>query len=122
MTESNSPAPHRLSAIGIKFRTALTGKKVSIDSILDKDVEFRAAWIEPSKYNQGKDRLRIQVIKDGEELIIFTGSEVLMDQFKQILDVKGAMPFVACITKISKYYTLQDKQAEEAAPPPRTSS
>jgi len=85
---------------------ALDGDKVPIDSVLNKEIEIVGCRITTSKYNKNKSGkcLTLQFVDDrGDRHVIFTGSDVLVDQMKRYAD---EMPFVATIRKIDRYYTL----------------
>ena len=80
------------------------GDKLSIDEVLNNEVEIINFKINQSKFQKGTGKcLTIQVELNNEKRVIFTGSEVLMKQFEKY---KDELPFVATIKKIDKYYTL----------------
>ncbi len=85
--------------------TVMDGDKVSIDSILDQDIEVCAFRIRNSRYtksNNGNYTI-IQYVRNGHRFITFTGSTVLHDQLKKYED---KLPFITQIKKIGTYYTL----------------
>ena len=45
----------------------------------------------------------LQMMVDNEKRVLFTGSDVLIDQMKKYGD---NVPFLAIIIKIDRYYTL----------------
>lgn len=83
----------------------LDGAKVKLEDILNIEVVVLAYAIKPSKYNKNNSGLflTMQIEHEGGRLVCFTGSDVLIDQFKQYGDM---VPFAATIKKIDKYYTL----------------
>jgi hypothetical protein len=86
----------------------LDGKKVKIDEILNMEVLILACSMKESKYQRtsAKDCLTLQfeyLDKPGEKHVVFTGSNVLIDQLKKYED---KLPFMATIKKIDRYYTL----------------
>jgi len=85
--------------------TVMDGEKVSIDSILDQDIEVHAFRIRNSRYTKGNNGnyTIIQFDRNGHRYIAFTGSTVLHDQLKKYED---KLPFIAQIKKIGTYYTL----------------
>lgn len=80
----------------------LDGEKFRIDEILNKEILVTDYKIKDSKYNDSKC-LKLQFEIDNEKHIIFTGSNVLIDQVKKYED---EMPFLTMIKKINKYYTF----------------
>jgi hypothetical protein len=83
----------------------LDGEKIKIDKILNKEIEVTGCKITNTKYpknNSGKC-LMMQITVEKETRVVFTGSDVLIDQMTKYVD---EIPFVAVIKKIDKYYTL----------------
>ncbi len=85
--------------------TILDGKKTRIEDILNKEIEILAYKISVSKFSKNKNGkyLTLQIIDDAEKYVIFTGSDVLIDQLEKY---GKELPFFATIRKINKYYTL----------------
>ena len=86
----------------------LEGKKVRIDDVTNLEILLLTFRMKESKYQKSsaKDCLTIQFEypdKPGEKHVIFTGSNVLIDQLKKYED---RLPFLATIKKIDRYYTL----------------
>lgn len=84
---------------------ALTGDKIKIEEILGKEIVVIGYKIADSKY-QRKDNdkvLTLQFKLDGENRILFTGSNVLMEQIKKY---KNEIPFLTKIEKVNKFYTF----------------
>lgn len=86
-------------------REVLEGDKVKIDSVLNREITIIGYSIKKSKYdknNSGK-YLTLQYEDEMDKKIIFTGSEVLIEQLEKYGD---EIPFKTTIKKIDKYYTL----------------
>ena len=83
----------------------LDGDKIKIDDVLNKEIKITGHSIKISKYSKNKngDYLTLQIELDNEKYIIFTGSDVLIDQLKKY---NSEIPFLATIRKINKYYSL----------------
>jgi hypothetical protein len=83
----------------------LDGEKIKIDDILNTEVNVIGYNIRKSKYDKNASGkcLGLQIEKDGDRRLVFTGSDVLIDQLERY----GAqIPFLATIRKIDRYYTL----------------
>lgn len=83
----------------------ITGDKIKIDEILNKEIEVINYKITESKY-KNKDNnklLTLQIKVNNEERVIFTGSNILIEQCEKY---KNEMPFLATIKKINKFYTF----------------
>ena len=81
---------------------AITGDKLKLEDILEKEIIIKGYKIANSKYNEGQV-LTLQFDMGNKEYIIFTGSSVLI---KQIEKYKDEIPFTAKIEKINKFYTF----------------
>lgn len=83
----------------------VTGEKIKIESVLDKEIEVINYSIEDSKFKKDDtDKLlTLQFKLNREEKILFTGSKVLMNQIEKY---KDELPFIAIIKKINKFYTF----------------
>ena len=85
----------------------LEGGKVRLDAILNVEIQITGYRIQESKYN-GKNKsgkcLTVQFEQDeGERLVFFTGSDVLIQQFERYGD---EVPFLATLKKVNRHYTL----------------
>lgn len=89
-----------------KERVALDGEKVSIDAVLNQEIEITGYRTSKSKYtknNSGKC-LTLQFVDPmGEKHVLFTGSDVLISQLGKYGE---EIPFLATIKKVDRYYTL----------------
>lgn len=83
----------------------LVGKKVSLEQSTDRELLFTRITIRDSKFarTNSKECLTVQFMEGGEFFVIFTGSTVLLDQFKKYAD---KLPFRGVLKKIDKYFTL----------------
>ena len=85
--------------------TTITGDKIKIEDVLGKEIEVIGYKMNESKYKK-KDNdkvLTLQFRLNGEDKILFTGSNVLMDQVETY---KDELPFLAKIEKVNKFYTF----------------
>lgn len=86
-------------------KPSLDGIKTHLDDILNTEIEvigYRVSVSKYSKNNSGK-YLTIQFVQDGARHIVFTGSDVLINQMEKYA---AEIPFYATIKKIDRYYTL----------------
>jgi hypothetical protein len=82
--------------------TILDGDKIKLDDVLNQEIEILAISIKTSKYKD-KEYLTIQLALSEKKHVLFTGSEVLIDQLTKY---KTEIPFFTTIRKINKYYSL----------------
>ena len=85
--------------------SAITGDKIKIEEVLDKEIEVVGYKISDSRFAKGKNDkvLTLQFNLNGEGRILFTGSSVLMEQIEKY---KDELPFVATIKRVNKFYTF----------------
>lgn len=83
----------------------LEGDKKKINDIVNKEIIVRGYSINDSKYsdNQSGKYLTLQFEIDKVKYIVFTGSEVLIEQIEKY---KDEIPFLTIIRKINKYYSF----------------
>ena len=83
----------------------LDGKKIKIEDILNLEILVVGHSIKCSRYNKNNSGryLTIQLELEGQIMVVFTGSDVLISQFEKYGD---QIPFLAVIKKINKYYIL----------------
>ncbi len=82
---------------------AFVGEKIQLQRILNLRVTVVAFKIEPSKKKAGTNLLTLQIEKhDGEKRIVFTGSNVLIDQIERV--PKDCFPFETVIKKDNEFY------------------
>ena len=84
----------------------MTGDKIKIDDILGKEIIVIGYKISESKYKKdGQDKvLTLQFKLNNECRVIFTGSNVLIEQIEKY---KNEIPFLATIEKVNKFYTFK---------------
>lgn len=82
--------------------TVMTGDKIKLDDILSKEIVIKGFKVADSKYNKSKV-LTLQFELNEKEYIVFTGSNVLIEQSEKY---KDEMPFIVKIEKINKFYTF----------------
>jgi hypothetical protein len=84
---------------------ALDGDKVSIEQILNREIEITGYKITGSKFKKdGRDQcLTLQFQMDGKKFVAFTGSQVLISQVERY---SSEIPFSTTITKQFKYFTM----------------
>lgn len=80
----------------------LDGDKIRIDDVLNKKVQIIGYSIKSSKLKDGK-YLTLQIEIDDKKHVLFTGSNVLIDQAEKY---KDEIPFITTIRKINKYYSF----------------
>jgi len=83
----------------------LDGDKMRIDDVLNKEVAILAYSIKDSRYskNESGKYLTLQIEISEKKYVIFTGSDVLIDQMEKY---EHELPFLATIRKINRYYSL----------------
>lgn len=84
----------------------LDGDKTKIDDILNQEIEVVNYRIKSSKFNKNNSGkyLAIQFKRNGDQSqILFTGSDVLIEQMEKYSE---HIPFLATIKKINRYYTF----------------
>ena len=81
----------------------MTGDKIRISDILGKEIEVIGYKITDSKQKLGTEMLTLQFKLDGEERILFTGSNVLIDQIKEY---GHEIPFLTKIQQVNRFYTF----------------
>ena len=86
-----------------KNSNAITGEKVKIDDVIGKEIVVTQYKISDSKYKVGTKLLTLQFTLNTEERIVFTGSNVLIEQIEKY---KTEIPFIATIKKVDKFYTF----------------
>lgn len=83
----------------------MDGKKIKIENVLNKEIEITGYKITESQYKKDNNNscLTLQFILNGEKHVLFTGSNVLIEQIEKY---KQEMPFLAIIIKVDKFYTF----------------
>lgn len=99
------PAKKRFSDFA-EEPNVLDGDKVPIERIINKQIEVIGFKVKASKFpkNQTGQCLTLQFLDEYQERhIVFTGSDVLIEQMCKYGE---EIPFLATIKKVNKYYTL----------------
>jgi len=83
----------------------IDGDKIKIERVLNQEIKIIGYRISKSKYEDSNSSrcLTVQFELNGEKRVLFTGSNVLIDQMEKYED---EIPFIATIKKIDKYYTF----------------
>lgn len=87
--------------LGIKpTESTFTGKKIEIDDILNTEIIVEGFKIKDSTKKQGTQYLTLQIEKEENKRVVFTGSKNLMDLINQVPEDK--FPFKTIIRKNDK--------------------
>lgn len=82
----------------------LDGDKVKLDDVLNKEIVVTGYVVTKSKYKSSGDMcLKLQFEVDDARYILFTGSNVLINQIERYHD---EIPFITTIKKVDKFYTF----------------
>lgn len=88
-------------------RAVLDGPKLPIDDVTNREIEITGYKIAKSKYGKNASgmclTLQFSFVGSEDKNVIFTGSDVLIEQMERYGD---EVPFQTTIKKIDKYYTL----------------
>lgn len=86
-------------------RVPLDGEKIRMEQILNVEIVVIGFAVNRSKYEKNKSGkcLTLQLELDGGRKILFTGSDVLIEQMEKYGE---QIPFTATIKKIDRFYTL----------------
>lgn len=95
---------NKFSDFGIQINKMLVGDKIKISKILDIEVLIVDYMIEESKFPKNKSGkcLYLQIELNNEKHVVFTGSDVLINQIQQI--DKNKFPFSATIIKKGEHF------------------
>lgn len=83
----------------------MEGDKLTIANILNKEIVIMNYRIKNSKYSKSNSErcLSLQLELNKEKFVVFTGSNVLIEQIEKY---KDEIPFLTTIIKIDKYFTF----------------
>lgn len=83
----------------------LDGEKMKITDLLNKEIIVTGYKITESLYKKTNSTrcLKLQFSLENNKGIVFTGSDVLIDQ---IIKYESHIPFISTITKVDKYYSF----------------
>ena len=83
---------------------ALAKAEVKLDDILGKEIIVTGFNVNKSKYhNNSGNCLKLQFEHDGTKHVLFTGSNVLINQIERY---QSEIPFISTIIKVDKFYTF----------------
>jgi len=83
----------------------IEGAKIKIDDIINREILVKDYKVRPSRYEK-KDCdkcLTLQFELEGVLRVLFTGSNVLIDQIEKY---RHEIPFLTTLKKIDRYYTF----------------
>jgi hypothetical protein len=88
-----------------KSPNILDGAKIKLDEVINREIVVLGFRITDSKYGKNKSGkcLMLQIEIDGERKVIFTGSDVLIEQMERYGE---EVPFASVLKKVDKFYTL----------------
>lgn len=87
--------------LGIKpTENTFTGKKIEIDDVLNTEIIIEGFKIQDSKKKLGTQYLTLQIEKEENKRVVFTGSKNLMDLINQVPEDR--FPFKTTIRKNDK--------------------
>lgn len=93
---------YNFSDFGIQAKpTGFTGEKIKLERIYNVPIIVHDYKIEPSKKKENTKLLTLQIEKDNNRHIVFTGSTMLMQVIQQI--DKQKFPFKTTIIKKGEY-------------------
>ena len=98
----------KFSELGIKVPAdTLTGDKIKINKILNKEIKVINYKIDDSKFQKNKSGkcLVLQIEVDNEKRIVFTGSDILIKMIQQVN--KEDMPFICMIIKEGEHFEFK---------------
>lgn len=81
---------------------SFVGEKIQVQKLFNLEILVLDYKIEPSKQKKDTKLLTLQIEKNGEKRIVFTGSTVLIDQIERV--PKNQFPFVTVIKGDNDYY------------------
>lgn len=79
------------------------GEKKRIDDVLNQEILILKFKIKDSTKRKGTLYATIQFRLQDEEFVLFTGSNVIIDQLKRY---EEHLPFFTTLKKIDRYYTM----------------
>lgn len=89
----------------ISKENILDGDKIRLDDILNEEILIIGYRVKNSRYskNSSGKYLTLQIEYKDKKYVVFTGSDVLIDQLEKY---GNEIPFLATIRKINRYYSL----------------
>jgi hypothetical protein len=97
----------KFSELGISASKRFIGDKIKASKVLNKNIIVYDYKIDVSKYpkNKSGECLTMQIGIDGEKRVLFTGSDVLIEQIK-LVD-RSDFPFETSIVKNGECFEFQ---------------
>lgn len=98
----------KFSELGIKPPPdKMTGEKVKISKVLNREITVLNYRIDDSKYQKNKSGkcLCLQINLDGNTRVVFTGSDVLIDMIRKV--EKADFPFSCQIIKEGEHFEFR---------------
>lgn len=94
----------RFAEFDVTGSDCLIGDKIKIEKILNREIVVSRHKIEESKFPKNKSGkcLHLQIEIGGAKNVVFTGSDVLINQISQITE--DNFPFVTTIVKSGDHY------------------
>lgn len=85
--------------------TALPGEKLKIEDVIGKEIIITGYRITKSKYQKrdAEECLKLQFAINSTTYVLFTGSNVLIEQIKKYQD---HIPFCTIIQSVDKFFTF----------------
>lgn len=83
-------------------KVVFDGDKIKLDDVLNMEIVVKNYKVSGSKY-KSNSCLTLHIVINNENRVIFTGSQVLLEQIKRH---EAMMPFATVVKKIDKYYTF----------------
>lgn len=81
---------------------SFVGEKIQIKRLLNTQIKIIDFKIEPSKKKEGTELLTLQIERNNEKRIVFTGSTILIQMIKKV--PKDKLPFITTIKGENDYY------------------
>jgi hypothetical protein len=83
---------------------SMVGEKMKMAKVLNRQIIVHSFRVEKSKYPKNKSGmcLYLQIEIEGVKWVIFTGSDVLLEQIEQV-DIND-FPFITTIQKNNEYF------------------
>jgi hypothetical protein len=82
--------------------TSFVGDKLPVKKLLNAQITVLDFKVEPSKQKKDTECLTLQIIKAGDKRVVFTGSNVLIDQIRRV--PASRFPFDTIIRNENDYY------------------
>lgn len=83
--------------------TPFDGDKIPIADVLNREITILGFKKRPSKQKEGQSYITLQIELEGNKRVIFTGSDVLINQAEEY---KAELPFITVIKKINNFYSF----------------